>query len=236
MQGISMQGILFRVSGRWAHFKKPDTNNTPLTHDFITKTAMLGLMGAVLGIERREMRELFPRWSESFLYGVRLENKVRKESWSFTLRYLSGGQSPKPLEFLRDPDFTVALAAQTDDAQNALQNFARFLEEERAHFTPILGLHNCPAALKLQQRGEWQRASGAYSTQGFALRSQKLKPSMEELSSLRVGFERIPTFQNNDFWNLPDRYEEVVYPDAGGTISLEGEHFRFSDGSNWSLV
>lgn len=231
-----MQGILFRIGGRWAHFKKPDTNNTPLTHDFITKTALLGLMGAVLGIERREMRELFPRWSEEFLYGVQLQNAVRKESWSFTLRGLGGGQAPKALEFLREPSFTVALAAQTDDAQNVLQNFARFLEEERAHFTPILGLHNCPAELQLQERGEWQHATGAYSTSGFALRSQKLKLSMDDLSKLRVGFERLPTFQNNDFWNLPDKYKEVVYPDAGGTISLEGEHFRFSNGSHWSLI
>ena len=233
---VAMPGLLFNVRGRYAHFKKPETNNTPLTHDFITKTAMLGLIGAVLGIERREMREKFPLWSDGFLYGVQLKNAVRKESWSFTLRSLGGGQAPKPLEFLRNPDFTVALAATTAETRDVLQQFAQFLEEERAHFTPILGLHNCPAELKLQERGEWQRESGEYSTSGFALRSHKLKLSMEELSRLRVGFERLPTYQNNDFWNLPERYAEVVYPDAGGTISLEGEHFCFSDNSAWSLI
>lgn len=231
-----MQGILFRVGGHWAHFKKPDTNNNPLTHDFITKTALLGLIGAVLGVERRAMKPLFPQWSEDFVYGVQLRRRVKKESWSFTLRSLGGGQAPKPLEFLREPDFTVALGVKSEVSREAFEAFARSLEQSRAAFTPVLGLHNCPAELELLQRGEWQNRSGEYSTGGFAQRSQRLRLTMNELSHLRVGYERIPTFQNDDFWNLPERYAEVIYPDAGGTLSMEGEHFVFSDGSAWNLL
>ncbi len=78
-----MKGIQFKVSGNWAHFKKPETNNNPLTHDLITKTALIGLIGAVLGIERKEMREKFPLLSEDLLYSVSVGSKVKKVSWGF---------------------------------------------------------------------------------------------------------------------------------------------------------
>ena len=62
-----MKGVLFELKGNWGHFRKPETNNNPLTHDFITKTALIGLVGAVLGKERDEMKELFPQLSEDLL-------------------------------------------------------------------------------------------------------------------------------------------------------------------------
>lgn len=240
-----MQGLLFRVRGRWAHFKKPDTNNNPLTHDFQTKTALLGMMGAVLGIERRAMRPLFPQWSDDLLYGVQLRRAVRKESWSFTLRSLGGGQAPKPLEFLRDPDFLIALALKDPRSEAHFDEFGRFIEDSRACFTPVLGLHNCPAELQLLARGEWREASGEYSTRGFARRAHRFRGGVEQMARGRIGFERIPTYQNDDFWNLPDRYQEVIYPDAGGALLMEGEHFVFqsdSDSDNvahngaWDLI
>jgi CRISPR-associated Cas5-like protein len=229
-----MQGLLFQISGRYAHFKKPDTNNNPLTHDFITKTALLGLVGAVLGMERDAMREKFPQWSEDFLYGVQINGAVKKESWSFTLRSASNPNSkaPKPLEFLKEPDFTVALALKNETSRESFERFSAALQNQRAHFTPVLGLHNCPANLQWTSDGEWQSGDGEYSTRGFALRSQRYKFG----GQFRVGFERIPTFQDNDFWNLPDRYQEVIYPDDGGTLAMTGAHWEYSDGSAWCLI
>ena len=50
-----MKGFQFKIDGDWAHFKKPETNNNPLSHDLIPKTALIGMIGAVLGIEREKM-------------------------------------------------------------------------------------------------------------------------------------------------------------------------------------
>ena len=60
-----MKAIQIIVEGNWGHFKRPETNNNPLTHDFITKTALIGMIGAVLGYERAEMKDLFPQLSDS---------------------------------------------------------------------------------------------------------------------------------------------------------------------------
>src|SRR5437764_6427912 len=112
-----MKGVLFELKGNWAHFRKPETNNNPLTHDFITKTALIGLIGSVLGIERNAMKNLFPTLSDDLLYGVRINNAVKKESWAFTLRKVIDvlDRAPKQMEFLKNPVNTIALALRDEN-------------------------------------------------------------------------------------------------------------------------
>lgn len=235
----TLSGLILRVSGRWAHFKKPETNNNPLTHDFITKTALLGLMGAVLGVDRPQMRSFFPLWSDDFLYGVQVERAVKKESWSFTMRSASNlnSKAPKPMELLKEPSFLIALALQNERSREAFDAFARSVQQSRACYTPVLGLHNCAAEIEWLHQGIFEARSGSYQTRGFALREHGLDAKVTDLSNFRVGFERVPTFQNNDFWNIPDRYAEVIYPDGGRSIALkDGAHFRCGNDSQWCLI
>lgn len=56
-----MKAVQIIVEGKWGHFKRPETNNNPLSHDLITKTALIGMIGAMLGKEREEMKLLFPQ-------------------------------------------------------------------------------------------------------------------------------------------------------------------------------
>lgn len=246
-----MNAIQLRVSGRWAQFRKPETNNNPLTHDFITKTALIGMMGAVLGIERGpQMRALFPLLSEDLRYGVRVNTVVKKQSWGFTLRSASSyeriysnrklqdlkdSRAPKQMEFLRDPDFLVTLALENERSRDQFDAFARALQNSEARYTPVLGLHNCPAELEWVGAFDFELQNGEYRTQGFARQSNK--PRWDgELSTLRVGYEKIPAFQNDDWWNLPDRYIGVAYPSDGGTLAASGDYFQLSNSQSWCLI
>lgn len=246
-----MDGILFRASGNWAHFRKPETNKSPLTHDLITKTALLGLIGAVLGKERiSQMRALYPEWSQNFLYGVQVESG-QKHSHGFTLRdvFTPSSQAPKALEILHKPSYIVALTAR-ESANGALQEFAHALENDEALYTPLLGLHNCPAELELLSRATIQQAEGEYQTQGFVRRTA-FQMKRTNLKNFRVGVERIPTYQNADWWNPPqkpnengdgetDNYAEVIYPLGGGIIAANGQHFIFTTPTGehqaWCLI
>jgi CRISPR-associated protein Cas5 subtype I-B len=235
----TLPALMLRISGRWAHFKKPETNNNPLTHDFITKTALLGLIGAVLGVERQQMRALFPQWSEDLLYGVQVLGTVKKESWSFTMREVANqnNKAPRPMELLKSPDFLVALASRNGRSDEALQRFASFVEKSFACYTPVLGLHNCAAELEFRGTGEFIPQSGAYTTKGFAPRSHNLDKERIDFNDFRLGLESIPTHQNNDFWNNPKNYVEVCYTDEDREIALQnGEYFQFSNGTAWNLV
>ncbi|MGI8670580.1 MAG: CRISPR-associated protein Cas5 [Aridibacter sp.] len=241
-----MKGFLLNIKGNWAHFRKPETNNNPLTHDFITKTALLGMIGAVLGIERNEMARLFPQLSEDFLYGVLIKNEVKKESWGFTLRYVVDffQKAPKQMEFLKHPEFKIALALkneQNTESKKIFDSFQTAIEDRETKFTPVLGLHNCPAELSFDSGGEFQSKSGDFVTQAFVTEKHEIdtaKLLKRELESkgFRLGIENMPTFQNDDFWNPPEKYVRVIYPSEGNEIYASGEYFQFTDQSQWTLI
>jgi len=232
-----MKALQLTIEGNWAHFKKPETNNNPLTHDFITKTALIGLIGAVLGKERDEMRPLFPQLSEDLLYGVQIINPVKKESWGFTMRKAVNllEKAPKHMEFLKSPKFYVTIALCNTRSEKLFDDFIAALKNSEAKYTPVLGLHNCPAILKFKSEGIFSgKQSSQFQTKCVV--SNKHTLNIQETRQFRIGFERIPTFQNDDFWNLPDKYVEVIYPSEKKEIAVTGEYYKYSDGECWWLI
>ena len=236
-----MKAFQLKIEGNWAHFKKPETNNNPLTHDFITKTALIGLIGAVLGINRPKMRALFPQLSDDLLFGLKLLKPVKKESWGFTLRKAVNllEKAPKNMEFLKNPEYLISIAMKDSRSEHEFNNFIHAVKNNEAQFTPVLGLHNCPANLYYDSEGEFSELrKGKFKTKGFIS-----KPPTHKITDLsvtkyfRVGLDKIPTFQNDDFWNLPDKYREVIYPEANCEITVEGEYYVYNkDGECWWLI
>lgn len=224
-----MKGFQLKIEGNWAHFKKPETNNNPLTHDFITKTAFIGLIGAVLGKDRDEMKELFPVLSDDILYGVQLLNSVKKESWGFTLRKAVNllEKAPKNMEFLKQPNYLVSVALKNDRSEKEFNSFLTAVKNSESKFTPVLGLHNCPANLSYETEGEFSDLqNGRFTAKCFISKNHRVV-DISLAKHFRIGLDKIPTFQNNDFWNLPERYKEVIYPAAGNEIIVEGEYYLY---------
>jgi len=238
-----MKAIQFEISGRWGHFRKVETNNNPLTHDVITKTALVGLIGAVLGIEREPMRHLFPVLCDSLLYTVEIKSIVKKQSFGFTLRQASNvfESSPRYMEILNQPKFSVIVACK-DEAQpkEIFDRFYDMIKNKKACFTPVLGLHNCPAELNFIVEGSISESkTGAFETFGFVTPNHRPKILNTDLGFTRIGFDKIPTYQTDDFWNLPERYEQVVYPVGGKIQIVSGEYFTFKTDkteSQWYLI
>lgn len=236
-----MKGFQLIIEGNWGHFKKPETNNNPLSHDLITKTALIGLIGAVLGIERVDMKNKFPQLSEDLLYGVQLLNPVKKISWGFTSRTAispTAEGTPKYFEFLKDPKFLVSIALYGERSSSCFEEFKYSTQNEMAVYPPVLGWHNCPANLRWESEGDFSAIkSGAFVTNGFVL---AVEHKLKDISgSFRVGFDRMPTFQTDDFWNLPGKYKNVIYPDCPHSISVEGEFYEYhsSNGTEkWCLI
>lgn len=235
-----MKGTLISIEGNWGHFKKPETNNNPLTHDFITKTALIGMVGAVLGIERPAMKGVFPQLSEDLCYGVQIRGAVKKESWSFKLRYAdrpfsNENKRPVQMEFLKNPRYTVAIGLRDERSTELFDEFIASIDASEARFTPVLGLHNCPANLSFISTGEFNATDGDFNTKCFITEKHRLV-NLSESKDFRIGVEHVPTYQSDDFWNLPDKYVRVFYPSEDRSISAAGEHYEFTDGSNWVLI
>ena len=235
-----MKGFQFIVEGNWGHFKKPETNNNPLSHDLITKTALIGLIGAVLGIEREDMRSKFPQLSEDLLYGVQLLHPVKKISWGFTSRTAispTAAGTPKYFEFLKNPKFLVSIALLNDRSMFDFENFILAVKNETAVYQPVLGWHNCPANLEWKSDGEFSELkNGTFETNGFVLAEEHTPHVTGEF---RIGFDKMPTFQNDDFWNLPEKYKNVIYPDFPHSITVDGKYYEYQSSEKnekWCLI
>lgn len=232
-----MKALKLEIKGNWAQFRRSETNNNPLSHDLITKTAFIGMIGAVLGIERKEMKNLFPILCDDFLYGVQIVNDVNKQSWGFTLRKVGDAWSKAPgqMEFIRNPNYIILLVMSNERSREVFDKFLKFCRENIAHFEPVLGLHNCPAEITYLADGEVTKMEDStFDTKSFVTNEHK----MQDISSsaFRLGFDKIPTFQNNDFWNLPDKFCQIIYPSNGHSIKVSGDYYVFSDKSNWCLI
>ncbi len=235
-----MDTFQFTISGDWAHFKKPETNNNPLTYDFIPKTALIGLIGAVLGIEREDMLQQFPLLSDDLVYGVQLLSPVIKTSWGFTSRTAINPVAegtPKYFEFLRDPAYLITIGLQNERSADIYHRFKKSVKEELAVYTPILGWHNLPANLEWKSEGESELHEGDFITKGFIPLNEFAGNSLTP--GTRIRFENIPTKQNDDFMNLPDKYKEVAYPDFPDSIVAKGKHYAYicnEQTENWCLI
>jgi len=241
-----MKGFQFIVEGNWAHFKKPETNNNPLSHDLITKTALIGLIGAVLGIERTEMKAKFPELSDNLLYNVELCSSVKKVSWGFTSRKanyptstLLKHRSPRYFEFLKNPKYKISLALKNKASENIFSSFIQSVKNEETIYPPVLGWHNCPANISFFSEGEFSELkTGKFETKGFILAGGEHKPTNIN-GEFRVGFDKLPTYQDDDFWNLPDKYNQIIYPDFPHSLQVEGEYYEYKTNSNiekWWLM
>jgi len=236
-----MKGFQIKIDGEWAHFKKPDTNNNPLSHDLIPKTALIGMIGAVLGIEREKMKPLFPQLSEDLLYGVQLLKPVIKTSFGFTSHTAINStaiKSPKAFEMLRDVSYKVCLGLLNERSQKIFDDFQNAILNGHAVYDPYLGIANCPAELTAICQGEFSKMNtGEFKTKGFVIANKyKLKVINDDF---RIGFDKLPTYQNDDFWNLPEKYVNVIYPECSYALQVEGDYWEYihdKEIEQWVLI
>jgi len=102
-----MQLLVFDIQGSIAHFRRPDTTATHATYPFITRTAIRGLVGSILGFEEFHGEA----WT-----GIQLLAPVRTRAQELSLLgkgFLESGSSfnrPTSVELVIEPCYRVYYA------------------------------------------------------------------------------------------------------------------------------
>ena len=110
----------------------------------------------------------------------------------------------------------------------SLSDIKYSVKNGNAEYPPILGWHNCPAELKFVSSGDFSdEKNGEFETRGFVVAGYKPKVEGE----FRIGFDKMPTFQNDDFWNLPEKYVNIIYPDYPHKMTVVGKYYVYNDGN-----
>ncbi len=153
------QVIKFRLSGDYALFKKPYANNQPQSFVIPPKTAILGMVGAIMGWSKNEYMLKLP--FDHFKYAVKLlSQKIKKDTVGINLMQGKnakftfnenaiknppprGQRSPTRYEFLKDMEWEIFLMLDDDKLENSQKIFDILydrLQEGKFVYNPNLGM------------------------------------------------------------------------------------------------
>jgi len=194
-------------TGHWGHFRRPEANNNPITFDFIPKTAFIGMIGAVAGLTRTELKKNYKDLCKTIFYNVQIKNPISKIATNFRIYKYKGslssvGNPPQFYELLQDPSFRITFFGEND----ILKKFIVYLKNKKSIYTPTFGLANCPVDITSFEEVDIKKTSNIpLKTHGFI--PFKCRPKVN--SNVTLSFDDIPVVQNDNWFNI--RYERVFY-------------------------
>jgi CRISPR-associated protein Cas5h len=141
----SADTLVLEVHGEWAHFRRYYTTTSPLTFPAPPRTVVIGLLGAILGIEKEENPSRFA--PDRCRIAVSILNPIKtyrlKENWR------QGASGPEafatarvPVELVRDPWYRIFVQHSDNDL---LARLKTYVEKGESYFTPSLGITECLA-------------------------------------------------------------------------------------------
>lgn len=227
-----MEGLRFNIKGDWGHFKIPYTNNNPQTYSIIPKTALLGIIGAVCGIDRKDMKELYPILSEEFVYSLELNNNIIKESKSIYTINLSNYfdlrrpiKSPKPIELIKNVDFNIILILKKESkiSKKIFDNFKYNLENNYMVYQPYLGQTEYICYLDfLSYSNNITEHNGLFKTKGFV---NNVVFNDINLENSIIYSEKIPISQDSNWYN--NKYRELKFTNS--ILQSDGNYIKYDN-------
>ena len=153
--------IVFRISGKYAHFRRPYTNVSSLSYPFPPRPTIAGLLGAILGVKKAKVAETFEENNLKVAVVIEKQTKTithvtnfRQDGIggiSYSIRKPKKGWKPKelknippyneatqiPMELIREPSFLIYV--HLSDNRN-FEDLLFRLQTARYVYTPCLGL------------------------------------------------------------------------------------------------
>jgi CRISPR-associated protein Cas5h len=231
-----MRGLKFKIKGKWGHFKIPHTNNNPQTYSIIPKTAVLGIIGAVCGIDRIEMKTLYPLLSKSLEYSVVLNNRIEKVSKSLYTTNLSNyndkrreNRTPKPIELIKNVDFDIILILKGDDdiSMCVFDKFKTYIEKNISVYNTFLGQTEYFCDIEyISYDDNIIEHDGVFETNGFVDNVKLSKSEIDEFDMDSIIYtENIPISQTSDWFN--DKYKDLKF--SNKKLLTEGKYIIFGE-------
>ena len=154
--GQAMDVIVFDIFADYGHFKVPYTTTSPLTLPVPSKTAIYGIIGAIMGFHKDDYLTRFQDGSCRIAIGVRRpirkthisENLINTKNVSKTslfARMNSRKSAPRTqvkIEFLKEPGYRLYI---THSDERLLKELLSLIKEHKSVYTLSFGITECLA-------------------------------------------------------------------------------------------
>lgn len=130
------------ISGEYAHYRKFNTTTSPLSFIVPTKTAIMGMAGAILGYDRDKFADILN--SNNFEVGIQLLHPIQKQMHTLNLintkesisKYGHNDEHTQiEFEYIFNPKYRLFITC-NDDILNEL--IVR-IQNKNYHYSPYLG-------------------------------------------------------------------------------------------------
>lgn len=228
--------IAFEIWGDFGHFRKFYTTSSPLTHAFPPKTAIWGMIGAIIGLEKNNYLEYFQ--TPEVKCSVRINSPIIKTRMAVNLidtkvsrRYYADTKQHTQIsiELLKRPRYKILFYHPDSSIYLALKNN---LEKHLTHYTLCLGLSEFIA--QFRYIGE------------IAIEHVSVNNEMVRIASI-IPTDRVSEYEveNNyeyfketapagmDTMRRPIGYQELLYERKGQAILCNPkDYYRLESGEN----
>lgn len=147
--------LIFDISSEYGHFRKYNTTTSPLTYSIPTRTAIAGVLGAILGMEREVVDGVYPDGAipvQEFFskansgIAVQVINPVKKENVAMNLintkisfyDLSKAGRTQIEFELVKNVKYRIFFALNKNDA--VFNELVNRISKKKHHFSPYLGL------------------------------------------------------------------------------------------------
>jgi CRISPR-associated protein Cas5h len=220
--------IVFDIWGDYAHFRKYYTTSSPLSFSIPPRTAVIGLVSAIIGLDKDEYLNYMTK--EKAHVAVRIINPIKKirlgmnlinTKDNYWIPVKRGKHEPRTqirFELLKDPRYRIYFAHQNPGIHHTLK---QDLIEHKSVYTPYLGISEFIG--EFRYIGEFAVVKGPNEGELSIVNTVLPLDIILEAEFLEPGYklfkERIPTEM------IPGRvvteYREVLYESEGKPIKAK---------------
>ena len=229
--------IIFDIWGDYAHFKKPYTTTSPLTYSIPSRTALTGIIGAIMGIRKDKNNEDL-NYSKCNL-SIRIMNPIKKTIINQNLintktdekmsRMKSkGGRTQIRIENLKDVKYRIYVEIFSEKEHNDLLSR---LKNHSPVFTPSLGISENLANFSFIEEVEYKKEMGDIKLHSV-LNIEKIQPQnviFEEGKEYFVDTYSLEMQEDREVL----KYGEILIERKGQEIAVRNiEYIALSNGEN----
>jgi len=139
-----MKVLVFEIYGDYAHFRKPFSTTSSLTYNVPPRTAVMGIVGAIMGVESGgfgKSLHVSKLEKQNLKTAVKVITPIENDRFSMNYSYTKSDAANKnilhiqvPVEVVKNPRYRIYVSM--DDNKK----FREMLEKKETYFTPCLGI------------------------------------------------------------------------------------------------
>lgn len=213
---------IFDLYGDYAQFRKYFTNMSPLTFSIPPRTALSGILGAILGIDKLKNPETFLK-KDCFL-ALRIINPIKKTKLAYnyvksdssmTQLYDYKNHKPTNVEFLRDVHYRVYFYHSNPQT---FVEMVDMLQRHSSYYTVSLGIAGCLADYNFLGVFDVHKRQTQEVVSINSIIPYKSIEKIEFDSSISLQKTTVPMEMLNDREVIS--YEDVIYELSGASIPV----------------